>query len=117
MAGNKDIMIITGVKVKYLLLKEDEYGHHHVSNVLDTTPLQDLVELRNSLKMPTWDYNDKFYLKTNGTQIKELPGEIEFKDNPYCRFNILVNMAFKRMVSKLLVIAFLKLINLLTTNI
>ena len=58
----KDIMIITGVKVKYLYLKENEYGHNHFFNVLDITPLQDLIELRKSLKMPLWDYNDKFYL-------------------------------------------------------
>ena len=31
MADNKDIMIITGVKVKYLSLKEKEYGHNHFS--------------------------------------------------------------------------------------
>ena len=42
------------------------------------------IELRKSLKMPIWDYNDKFYLKINGIKIKELPGEIEFKkDVPY----------------------------------
>ena len=34
--------------------------------------------------MPVWDYNDKFYLKTNDVKIKGLPGEIEFKkDVPY----------------------------------
>ena len=31
MADNKDIMVITGVKVKYLSLKENEYGHNHFS--------------------------------------------------------------------------------------
>ena len=62
MGDNKDIMIITGVKMKYLSLKENEYGHNHFFNVLDITPLQDLIELRKSLKMPLWDYNDKFYL-------------------------------------------------------
>ena len=51
-AGNKDIMIITGVKVEYLSLKENEYGHNHFFNVLGITPLQDLIELRKSLKMP-----------------------------------------------------------------
>ena len=65
MAGNKDIMVITGIKMKYLSLKENEYGSNHFFNVLDITPLQDLIELRKSLKMPIWDYNDKFYLKTN----------------------------------------------------
>ena len=42
MADNKDIMIIIGVKVKYLSLKENEYGHNHFFNVIDITPLQQL---------------------------------------------------------------------------
>ena len=84
MAGNSDIMIITGVKMKYLFLKESEYGHNHFFNVLDITPLQDLTELRKSLKMQNWDYNDKFYLEINDVKIRELPGKIEFKkDVPY----------------------------------
>ena len=84
MAGNKDIMVITGIKMKYLSLKENEYGHNHFFNVLEIAPLQYLIELRKSLKMPIWDYNDKFYLKTNDVKIRELPGEIEFKkDVPY----------------------------------
>ena len=82
--ADKDIMVITRIRMKYLSLKENEYGHNHFFNVLDITPLQDLTELRKSLKMPLWDYNDKLYLKTNVLKIKELPGEIEFKkDVPY----------------------------------
>ena len=53
--ADKDIMFITGIKIKYLSLKENEYGHNHVFNVLDSTPLQDIIELRKSLKMPIWD--------------------------------------------------------------
>ena len=84
MADNKDIMVITGIKVKYLSLKENEYGHNHFFNVLDIAPLQDLIELRKSLKMRLWDYNDNFYLKINGLKIRELPGKIEFsKDVSY----------------------------------
>ena len=84
MAGNKDIMVITGIKMKYLSLKENEYGSNHFFNVLDITPLQDLIELGKSLKMPIWDYNDKFYLEINDVKIRELPCEVEFrKDNPY----------------------------------
>ena len=84
MADNKDIMVITGIKMKYLSLKENEYGHNHFFNVLDITPLQDLIELRKTLKMQIWDYNDKFSLKINDLKIRELPGEIEFKkDVPY----------------------------------
>ena len=81
--ANNDIMAITGIKMKYLSLKENEYGHNHFFNVLDITPLQNLIELKKSLKMPIWDYNDKFYFKINDVKIKEL-GEIEFKkDVPY----------------------------------
>ena len=61
MADNKDIMVITGIKMKYLSLKENAYGHSHFFSVLDITPLQDLIGLRKSLKMPLWDYNDTFY--------------------------------------------------------
>ena len=71
--------------MKRLSLKENGYGHNHFFNVLDITPLQDLIELRKSLKMPIWDYNDKFYLKTNDVKIRELLGnEHAFqKDVPY----------------------------------
>ena len=62
MASNSDIMIITGIKMEYLSLKENEYGSNHFFNVLDITPLQDLTELRKSLKMLIWDYNVNFYL-------------------------------------------------------
>ena len=46
MAGNFGIMIITGIKMKYSFLKENEYGHNHFFKVFDITPLQDLIELR-----------------------------------------------------------------------
>ena len=77
-------MVITGIKMKYLSLKENEYGHNHFFNVLDSTPLQSLISLRKNLKMPIWDYNDKIYLKINDIKIKELPNEHTFqKDVPY----------------------------------
>ena len=60
--ADKDTMVITGIKMKYLSLKENEYGHNHFFNVLDIKPLQQLMELRKSLKMPIWDYNGKFFL-------------------------------------------------------
>ena len=84
MADNKDVMVITGVKMKYLSLKENEYGHNHFFNVLDITPLQQLVELRKPLKMPIRGFNDKLYLEINDIKIRELPGEHVFqKDVPY----------------------------------
>ena len=77
-------MVITGTRVKYLSLKENGYGHNHFFNVRDITPLQDLIELRKSLKIQIWGYNDKFYLEINDISIRELPGEVEFKkDVPY----------------------------------
>ena len=83
MASN-DIMVITGIKMKCLPRKENEYGHNHFFNVLDSTPLQQLIELRKSLKMPICDYNDKFYLKVNDIKIKGLPNDHTFrKDVPY----------------------------------
>ena len=48
--ANKGIMVITGIEMKYLSLKENEYGHNHFFNVLDITPLHDLIESRKSLK-------------------------------------------------------------------
>ena len=82
--ADKGIMIITGIKMKYLSLKENEYGHNHFFNVLDITPLQDLIELRKSLEMQIWGYNDKFYLGINDLKIRELPGDRVFqKDVPY----------------------------------
>ena len=92
MADNKDVMVITGIKMKYLSLKENEYGHNHFFNVLDITPLQNLIELRKSLKMPIWDYNDKIYLKINDVKIKELSDYPNFqKDVPY-----IMDITFKK---------------------
>ena len=106
-----DIMTITGIKMKYLSLKENEYGSNHFFNVLDLTPLQNLIELRKTLKMPVWDYNDKFYLKINDIKIKSYLMNIPFKKMCLILWiSLLENMTFKRMESKLLVIQFLKLI-------
>ena len=77
--ANTDFMVIIGIKMKYLSLKENEYGHNHFFNVVDITPLQQLIELRKSLKMPIWDYKNMFYLKINDLKIRELPGKVEFK--------------------------------------
>ena len=83
-AGNKDITVITGIKMKYLSLTENGYGHSHFFDVLDESPLKELLELRKSLKIQIWCYNNKFYLKINDEKIRGLPGEIEFKkEAPY----------------------------------
>ena len=48
-ADNKDIMVMVGIKMKCLFLKENEYCHNHFFNVLDITPLKELLELRKML--------------------------------------------------------------------
>ena len=85
MADNKDIMIIIGIRMKCLPLKENEYGHNHFLDVVDITPLQQLTDLRSTLKMSIWDYNHIFYLKSQWClQIRELQNEHVFKkDAPY----------------------------------
>ena len=83
MANNTDIKIITGIKLNYLSEKESEYGTNHFFQLLDITPLQELIELRNSMKMPIWEYNGKYYLKANAVKLKEVKAENGFnKDHP-----------------------------------
>ena len=90
--ADKDTMVITGIKMKYLSLKENEYGNNHFFNVLDITPLQQLIELRKTLRIPIWDYNDKIYLKINDVKIKELSDYPTFqKDVPY-----IMDITFKK---------------------
>ena len=98
-ADNKDIMVITGMKMKYIPL-----------NVLDTTLLHCLIELRKSLKMLIWDSNGNYYLKINDLNIRELPGEIEFKITLTLWIKPFQNTTFKRMANKLLGIQFQKLV-------
>ena len=40
MASNPDIKVITGIKVKYLSEKQNDYGCNHMFQVLDETPLK-----------------------------------------------------------------------------
>ena len=49
-ASNTDIKIIAGIKLNYLFEKINEYGTNHMFQVLDGTPLQELVELGKDLK-------------------------------------------------------------------
>ena len=84
MASNSDIKIITtGTKLKYLSEKINEYGTNHMFQLLDETPLKELIELED-MKKPIWEYKGKYYLKTHAVKVKELPVETCFKkDHPY----------------------------------
>ena len=44
MASNTDINIITGIKLKYLSEKMNEYGTNHMFQLLDETPFKELIE-------------------------------------------------------------------------
>ena len=47
MASNTDIKIITGTKLKYLSEKINENGTNHMFQLLDETPLKELIELED----------------------------------------------------------------------
>ena len=83
MASNPDIKVITGTKLKYLSEKQNEYGSNHMFQLLDESPLKELLELEDMKKL-IWEYSGKYYLKINAAKVKELPIETSFKqDVPY----------------------------------
>ena len=47
MASNPDIKIITGIKLKYLSEKINEYGSNQMFQLLDETLLKELIELED----------------------------------------------------------------------
>ena len=80
MASNTDIKIITGIKPKYLSEKINEYGTNHMFQVLDETPLKELIELGN-MNMPIWEYDGNCYLEINAVTLKEV--QVEHVSNEY----------------------------------
>ena len=54
---NNEIKQIKELKVKYLSLKESQYGNNHMFAVVDETPLKELIEMTD-MKMPIWGYNE-----------------------------------------------------------
>ena len=83
MASNPDIKVITGIELKYLSEKQNDYGTNHMFQVLDETLLKDIIELED-MEKPIWEYSGKYYLKINAVKVKGLPVEAVFKrDNPY----------------------------------
>ena len=51
MASKTAIKIITGIKLKYLPATINGYGTNHMFQMLDETPLQELIELGKDMKM------------------------------------------------------------------
>ena len=67
-------MEITGIKLKYLSEKKNDYGTNHFFELLDEKPLKELIKLQekdNELKIPVWEYNEKYYLKFNDKRLYE----------------------------------------------
>ena len=77
--ANPDIKIITGIRVKYLSEKQNGYGCNHMFQVLDESPLKELVQLEEDMKKNIWGYNGKYYLGINAVKVKELPVEAFLK--------------------------------------
>ena len=50
MASNPDINVITGIKLKYLSEKINEFGSNHMFQVLDESPLKELIEVEDMKK-------------------------------------------------------------------
>ena len=50
MASNPGIKVITGIKLKYLSEKQNGYGCNHMFQVLDASPLKELIELEEDMK-------------------------------------------------------------------
>ena len=58
--ATKEVKEIKEMKLKYLSEKENEYGTNQFFQLLDITPLHELIELRKTIQMPIWEYNNKF---------------------------------------------------------
>ena len=82
MANNTDIKVITGIKLKYLSEKINEYGTNHMFQLLDESTFKEWVELKDLKTI--WEYNGKCYLKVNDVKLKEVQVENGFKENVPC---------------------------------
>lgn len=67
-------MEITGIKLKYLSEKKNDYGTNHFFELLDKKPLKELIKLQETdkhMKIPVWEYNEKYYLKISDKRLYE----------------------------------------------
>ena len=82
--NTKEVKQVKEIKLKYFSEKGNEYGTNHFFQVLDITPLQELIELGEIIKILIWQYNNQFYMKINAVKVKEAKVENGFKkDVPY----------------------------------
>ena len=56
---------IAGIKLKYSPEKKHGCGTNYFFQGLDESPLKAIIELGKDIKMQIWEYNGKFYLKSD----------------------------------------------------
>ena len=66
---NKEGVKAQGIKLKYSYEKKNDYGTNHFFQVLDESPLKEIIELGKDIKMPVWEYNGISYLKFNEKKV------------------------------------------------
>ena len=65
--------MISGIKLKLLRAKKNEYGEHNLFQVLDEKQLHDIYKLAEEcLKIQIWNYNDKCYLRVNKRKSRSI---------------------------------------------
>ena len=72
---------VQGIKLKYSSEKISDYGHNHFFQVLDESPLKEIIELGKDMKMPIWEYNGKFYLKFNDKKVLDYSVDLMNESN------------------------------------
>ena len=50
---------ITGVKLKYSSEKKNDYGTNHFFQLLDESPLKEIIELGKDMRIPVWEHDKK----------------------------------------------------------
>ena len=72
---------VQGIKLKYSSEKTNAYGTNHFFQVLDESPLKEIIELGKDMKMPIWEYNGKFYLKFNDKKVLDYSVDLMNESN------------------------------------
>ena len=72
---------IPSIKLKYLSKKQNEYGTNHMFQLLDERQFKQINSLgASNLKMPVWEYEEKYYLKINDKKVLQYSVD-QFNEN------------------------------------
>ena len=63
---NKEWVNIQGIKLNYSSEKKTNYGTNHFFQVLDESPLKEIIELGKDMRILVWEYDEKHYSKISG---------------------------------------------------